>query len=269
MRADMRSTERRGGCSASLVWVSDGQRRLYPVRQWNLSHVQRHRHHHVVAAETDNLGYSPLAESPDSPFIGLIRDTVRLVQLGAERIERLLLLGLELRTAAMGDRVDDRIGKSAFARQAGMRIPLVLSRPGACRDDDRHLRQRRRKRCLVSQERAETLCPVRKLRTAKQGIERSAHTSPRPAGYFLEDLALLLRQILWGKRGEAFHGRVSVIPVVVACPSIGQYISLEVRFGQEDRGTGEVDEALFVGHQIGPGRTSGARSRSGQERIEI
>jgi hypothetical protein len=81
-----------------------------------------------------------LAEFPDHSRVGVIGDAVQLIQLGAERVDDLLLLGHVVGAAAVGDRLDNRFAESRCPGVGGVHVPFVLLRPTARLQQDRETR---------------------------------------------------------------------------------------------------------------------------------
>src|SRR2546426_12578371 len=97
---------------------------------------------------SDQVDDAALAKPLERRLVGGIAHELLLVQLGAEVVDRSLVVLHGRRAAPLREIRRDARRQTRLQRERVMRVPLVLRAPVARRDEDRELVQARRQRAV-------------------------------------------------------------------------------------------------------------------------
>src|SRR4051812_21717344 len=167
------------------------QLRDLAIWQTKLKCVQGHRHHRVVAAETDDLDHAALAKQRDRRVVERLGQAMALMQRLGDIIDHRSLRIIEGGRAPVADRIDDRGVKTALQRQPLVRPPFVMCGPVPRRDQDRDLGQFRRKRRVEAQLLAEPGGMARHIGAVEPGHHRRRRRAALAGDRFIVDGLLI------------------------------------------------------------------------------
>src|SRR5262245_25719378 len=103
-----------------------GESRRAALRQRRTRGIHHHGEQRVVALDADRVDDALLAELGDRALVGDVADALGAVQLRAEVVDDLFVLGHLLRTASLGDGFGDLRVQAGLERERVMRVPLVV-----------------------------------------------------------------------------------------------------------------------------------------------